>query len=163
MSKGKVAYTLIETLVVISIIAVIATMSIILIVSVRTKANDTKRKAELSQIGKFFTVSCYTPDAGAGTYDLIDLINELRAKDEKYRQLITKPWRDPKSGTDTVSKYTYIVTDDKKCVLYANLENNNEDVTLNTISSPTPGGGTGVFASSTTGYNGSTKYFQISN
>jgi len=161
--KNRPGFSLIEIMVVILIIAVLATMVIALISNVRTKANDTKRKAELSQIGRFLTASCYLPDAGAGTYDLIDLINELIAKDTKYQALNVQAWRDPKTGTVTEANYKYLVTADNNCSLYANLENNSEPVTLPDISVPTPHGGSGVFASSTPGFNGSTKYFQVSN
>lgn len=163
MKNRRRGFSLIEIMVVVVIIGFLAIMSIILIANVRAKANDVKRKAELSQIGRLLTVSCYVPDAGSGTYDLIYLINELKAKDEKYQQAISKVWRDPKSGSDTQSNYIYIVTDDKKCTLYANLENNNEPITLPTITEPTPGGGSGVFASSSKGINGSVKYYQVTN
>lgn len=163
MKNNRRGFSLIEIMVVVIIISILSTMSIILISNVKAKANDVKRKAELSQIGKILTVSCYMPDAGAGTYDLIYLINELKAKDEKYQQAISKVWRDPKSGSETQSNYIYIVTDDKKCTLYANLENNNEPVTLIGIASPTPGGGSGVFVAPDKGVNGSTKYFQVTN
>jgi Tfp pilus assembly protein PilE len=163
MLSKRSAFTLIEVAVVVVIIIVLATMSMVLLVGVKAKANDIKRKAELSQIGKFLTVSCYLPDGGAGTYDLVDLINELKAKDTKYSQLNAKVWRDPKSGTDTKSNYLYQVTADNKCVLYANLENSHEAVTLSTISEATPGGGSGVFMAGSDGPNGSDKYFQVSN
>jgi hypothetical protein len=55
------------------------------------------------------------------------------------------------------------VTNDKKCALYANLENDSEAVTLNNINMATPGAGNGVFASSTPGINGTNRYFQVSN
>lgn len=161
--KNKSGFSLIEIMVVILIIAVLATMAMAFFGNIRAKANDVKRKAELSQIGKFLTTSCYLPDAGAGTYDLIDLINELIAKDTKYQALNVRAWRDPKTGTATESNYKYLVIADNNCSLYANLENNSEPVTLPDITVPTPHGGNGVFASSTPGFNGSTKYFQVSN
>lgn len=164
MSKSNRAFTLIELLVVIVIIGILATLSTILITNVIAKARDVKRKAELSQLGKFLTASCYTPDAGAGTYDLLDLINELKNKDERYKQLIgSNKFSDPKHSDETHSNYTYIVTSDKKCVLYANLENGSEAITLNNINMATPGAGNGVFSSSTPGINGTNKYFQASN
>lgn len=156
-------FSFIEMMVVILIIGILATIGLVSFFNIRAKANDTKRKAELSQIGKFFTTSCYLPTAGAGTYDLVDLMNELIAQDVKYQALNVKSWRDPKTGTATHSNYLYIVTAEKDCCLYANLESDSETITLPNISVPTPGGGTGVFASTTPGFNGSKKYFQIAN
>src|SRR4030042_2524883 len=139
------AFTLIETLVVIAIIGIIATIVSTSLFSARNKARDVKRKAEISQIGRFFVLSCYFPDAGAGDYDLMTIANEYRAKNPQYSQYISVIPRDPKTGTDSESKYRYIVNDDgSKCALYANLENENEQVTLSIIQ-PTPKGGGGVF------------------
>jgi len=60
--------------------------------------------------------------------------------------------------------YRYIVTGDgAKCALYANLENENEKVTLTEIVVPTAGGGTGVLQAAEDGWNGTPKYFQVSN
>ena len=65
-------FTLIELLVVIAIIGIISTLAIVAFSGVRAKANDAKRKFELTQIGKFFSTTCYVPEAGVGTYDLAD-------------------------------------------------------------------------------------------
>lgn len=50
----------------------------------------------------------------------------------------------------------------QKCALYANLENDRERATLS-ITAPVAGGGMGVFKTSDDGWNGSPKYFQVSN
>jgi len=47
--------------------------------------------------------------------------------------------------------------------LYGNLENGAEPITLPAITSPTPGGGAGVFQAAAAGWNGTNKYFQFSN
>jgi len=91
------------------------------------------------------------------------LIVEYKSQYPQYANLVPKNIRDPKTGTDSVSNYKYIVSTDNKCVLYANLENEKQEVTLPGISEPTPGGGKGIFAAPTTGWNGSNKYFQVSN
>lgn len=163
MSKNKQGFTLIEMMVVIVIIGILATLSLILFSNVKAKANDTKRKSDLAQLGQFLTASCYLPDAGAGTYDLITLFNELKAKDEKYQQIITKGWRDPKSPSESQANYFYLVDSSGHCALYANLENSGEPVTLPTLAAPTAGGGNGVLTSITEGINGTNKYFQVSN
>ncbi len=162
--KKKAGFTLIETLVVIAIIGILATIILVAVSSVALKARDTKRKAELSQIGRLIVSSCYLPDAGEGEYDLIDLAAELRIKYPQYAGALVNVPKDPKSGTETESYYKYIVTaDGKNCVVYANLENKQEKVILMTISVPTPGGGTGIFQTSDDGWNGSNRYFQVSN
>ena len=160
--KNK-AFTLIELLVVIAIIGMLAGIVMVNLVSARDKARDVRRMAELSQMGKLIGRSCYLPDAGSGEYDLAVLATELKAKYPQFAQDISQIPRDPKTGSDTVSNYRYIVTDQGDCVLYANLEREGEQVTLSGITAPTPGSGRGVFQSLSSGPNGSTKYFQITN
>ena len=156
-------FTLVETLVVIAVIAIIATIVLVSLSSVRYKARDTKRKSEISQIGRFLTLSCYLPDDGEGEYDLIPLAEEIVIKNPQYSRFLSRVPQDPKTGSDTESKYIYIVnTDGSKCALYANLENPDEKVTL-TITVPTPGGGKGVFKAGSPGWNGTSLYYQYSN
>jgi len=160
----KRGFTLIELLVAIAIIGILATLIIVALNSARTKARDTKRKFEISQIGKFLTLSCYLPDAGGGEYDLLEIIDEVRAKFPQAGNALPRQIKDPKAGTDTESFYRYIVTaDGSKCALYANLENENEPVTLKGLTEPTAGGASGVLEASSAGWNGSTKYIQASN
>jgi prepilin-type N-terminal cleavage/methylation domain-containing protein len=162
MKKQK-GFTLIETLVVISIIGILATIIITSLLGARDKARDTKRKAELSQIGRFLVVSCYDPDAGDGDYDLIPIAEELLIKNPQYSQYLKMIPRDPKSGSDAQSGYRYIVGEGgTKCAVYANLENEKEPITLN-ITLPTPKGGSGVFRALDNGPNGTPLYYQYSN
>ncbi len=155
-------FSLIEILVVIGIIGILSTMVIVSLGSTRYKARDTKRIADLSQLGRFLSFGCITPEAGAGEYDLNELIAEYKLKYSQYANAIPSNIKDPKSGTSDNSQYTYIVNEENHCTLYANLENIDEKVTLESITEPTPGGGTGVFES-VLGINGTTKYYQISN
>jgi prepilin-type N-terminal cleavage/methylation domain-containing protein len=157
------AFTLIETLVVISIIGILATTIITSLLGARDKARDVKRKAEISQIGRFLVMSCYAPDAGDGDYDLMPIAQELLNKNPQYSQYLKMIPKDPKSGSDTESGYRYIVSDNgTKCAIYANLENENEPITLS-ITIPTPKGGTGVFRAANNGPNGTQLYYQYSN
>lgn len=155
-------FTLIEILVVIAIIGILAAIVMVALGGARSGALDARRKAELAQIGRILKTNCFTPTAGPGDYDLIPIITELKAKYPQYAGSIPT-LKDPSSGTDTISNYRYTITGSNTCVVYANLQNADSPVTLTSITSPTPGGGTGVFQAATAGVNGSNKYFQVSN
>jgi len=162
MKKNR-AFTLIETLVVVAIIGILASIIITSLLSARNKARDVKRKTEISQIGRFLVMSCYFPDSGDGDYDIMPIAQELIAKNPQYSQYLRNVPKDPKSGSDTQSGYRYIVSDNgTKCAIYANLENENEPVTL-TITMPTAKGGTGVLRAASNGPNGTPLYYQYSN
>jgi prepilin-type N-terminal cleavage/methylation domain-containing protein len=156
-------FTMVEILVVIAIIGILASVMFVAFSGVRDKARDVKRKAELSQIGQFLMMSCYMPDAGAGEYDLVLLAQEILNKNPQYASYLKSVPRDPRSGTETESKYIYIVNaDGTKCALYANLENRGEQITLS-VTAPTPGGGKGTFRAESSGWNGTQIYYQVSN
>jgi hypothetical protein len=91
-------------------------------------------------------------------------VEELKVKYPQYAQYASLSPKDPRVGTDTQSYYHYIVTSDgQKCALYANLESKDEKVTLTGLSAPTAGGGTGVLQTLSVGWNGTDRYYQISN
>lgn len=161
--KFKTGFTLIEILVVITIIGTLATIIAISVFGAREKARDSNRKVEISQIGKVLTLSCYMPDEGAGNYDIAVLFQEILDKYPDYSKYISEVPRDPKSGTETESKYFYIVSEDgKKCAVYANLENSKAPVNLS-ITTPFPGGGTGILQADDPGWNNTPLYYQYSN
>ena len=165
MKDRRSGFTLLELLLIVAIVAILAAVVIAILFPSLQKTRDARRKAEISEIGKLLTAGCYVPDAGAGEYDLLIVLGELQNKYPQYQQWFSQVPRDPKSGTESESFYRYSVstTTGRKCAVYANLENENEKVTLQHLSAPTPGGGTGVFEATSTGWNGSGKYFQFSN
>ena len=165
----KKGFTLVEILVVIGIIAVLATIVTVAVQPALKKARDAKRKIDLAQIGRFMAGggSCYQPSAGPGTYDLADLFTEIMAKFPQAAAFISQVPRDPRGGSNsqTFYIYTYSVNEAGQagCILSANLENAAEPVTISGINQPTPGRGTGVLQAAAPGRNGSDKYFQVSN
>lgn len=161
--KNSTGFTLIELLVVIAIIGLLATIITIATSSAQTRARDTKRKSDLSRIGQFlYASSCYLPNAGPGDYDIADLATELASKFPQYAQYASLLPKDPKTGSQDQANYRYQVNSGGHCVIYANLENNSEEITLTSISTPTPNGGNGALKGSTTGANGTQIYYQIS-
>lgn len=163
MINKQKAFTLVELLIVIAIIGIISSVVLVSLSGARFKARDSQRKTEVSQIGRILTYSCYLPNGGAGEYDLVSIAEELISEDPKYEKHLSNIPRDPKTGTESESKYIYVVDEKgENCAIYANLENSNEPVTLSN-NSPDPEGGTGVFDSGSPGWNGTSLYFQYSN
>jgi len=159
----KSGFTLIEMLVVIGIIGILVAFIAVSIFGSRAKARDAKRKLEIAQLGRFFTMACFLPNDGEGEYDLLDIAQEIITDNPRYSKFFSNIPRDPKTGTPTESKYIYVVNAiGDECALYANLENLSETLTL-TITVPTPAGGTGVFEADSPGWNGTSLYFQVSN
>lgn len=161
ITRGR-GFSLIEILVVIGIIGLLAGVVLAALGQGTSKARDVKRKAEISQAGRMLrATSCYLPDGGAGSYDLADLMPELQIKYPQLSQWMNQVPKDPR-GSDSETRYVYVVNTSGQCALHANLENQEENVTLPSLTAPTPGGGTGVLEAASPGVNGSTKYFQVS-
>ena len=163
LPDNRKGFTLVEILVVISIVVLLSTFAITYFRGGTVKARDAKRMSDLSQIGKFLSFGCVMPDSGVGDYDINDLLEEYKIKYPQYSNVVPKNLRDPRVGTDTESHYRYVVDTNKKCAIYTNLENGEEEITLESISIVTPGGGKGVFEKSSTGINNTNRFFQVSN
>ena len=160
--KRRSGFTLIEILITIGIVALLSAVVFLYTAGFISKARDSKRKAEISEFGRALLISCYIPDAGPGIYALGQLYPELIVKYPQISNYMAQIPHDP-NGNNSTTLYMYSVNADKKCALYANLENNSEPVTLPEVSAPGPGGGTGVLDAGTNGWNGSSKYFQVVN
>jgi prepilin-type N-terminal cleavage/methylation domain-containing protein len=157
-------FTMIELLVVIGIIGLLMTIAAVVSVGALKKARDAKRKADLAQIGRLLTLSCYLPEGGSGDYDFAAIFAELKVKNPQISQMMARAPHDPRNGSDAETRYRYVVsTDGAKCAVYANLENASEPVTITNLTEPTPGGGTGVLKTASTGSNGTDRYFEATN
>lgn len=156
-------FTLLEVLVTVAIIGMLAGLAFVYLGGARNKARDTKRKADLAQIGRFLALSCYTPNAGYGDYDLAQIVEEMKMRYPQYAGFLGQTPKDPKTGSEVQTNYRYQVEEGNRCVLYANLENAEEPVTLPALAVPTPGRGQGVLRAASDGWNGTPIYFQFSN
>jgi len=160
---GQKGFSLIELLVVIAIIAILSTIAYMSLGNATVKSRDTKRKADISQVGRMLgAIDCYVPAAGVGDYDLSDLAAELAIKYPQYSKYTSQLPRDPKSGSALASGYRYGVAAGGHCVVYANLENAAEPVTLSGLSAPAPGSGSGTLQAASAGANGTRIYYQVS-
>lgn len=163
IKSDKKGYSMVEVLVVIAIIGLLLSFVVGALGNARAKARDVKRKAELAQIGRLLGASdCFLPTAGAGDYDFKDVANDFATQNPQYAEYAKFLPKDPKSGSDTVSNYRYLVTADRHCAIYANLENEAEIVTLPALNAPTPASGDGVLRAAADGPNGTPIYYQIS-
>lgn len=162
MRRMRKAFTMVELLVSVAIVAILATIVAAAVLPARTRARDTARIAEINQMGRFLlAISCYVPSTGPGDYDLQTLYEDLVAANPNVAQYIKEAPRDPRIGGDLESGYRYAFDAAGRCALYANLEQPDAAVTLGDLTAPTPGGGTGTLRASVPGPNGTAFYYQI--
>ncbi|MEK7161820.1 MAG: type II secretion system protein, partial [Patescibacteria group bacterium] len=155
-------FTIIELIVFIAIIGIMASVVIVAVQPARMKARDVKRKTDMAQIGRLlYSSSCYVPNAGAGDYDLADLVPELVVKYPQYAQFSSYLPKDPKTGSEYQTNYRYAYSADSHCVMYVNLENTKEPITLSGLTAPTVNTGQGVLQATAQGPNGTNIYYQI--
>ncbi len=152
-----------ELLVTISIIAVLASMSMVALRSAALKARDVKRKQAVTQVGRFLSGgACFMPADGPGDYDLAEIADDFKARYPAAANFGLP--RDPRGGTNEATGYRfYVSADAATCAVYANLERDNEQVTLASLDAPGAGRGSGVLRSDKVGRNGTELYFQASN
>ncbi|MCL5666788.1 MAG: type II secretion system GspH family protein [Patescibacteria group bacterium] len=161
-NKFQHGFSLIELLVVITIIGLLASIVFLATAGARVKARDTKRKTDLAQMGRMlYAGSCFMPGSGAGDYDLADLMGELETKYPQYAQYASLLPKDPKTGSGSKANYRYAITANGHCALYANLENEEEQITLPNLSAVTPGAGTGILKTTVIGWNGTNIFYQV--
>lgn len=159
----KKAFTLIELMVVLGILGILGTIVLVAVLPARVKSRDSLRQSQLNLIGRYLTsASCYAPDAGPGDYDLKEIFDEIVSVNEEVAKFLTSVPKDPRLGSETASGFRYLYDVSGHCALYANLERDDTEVTLPSLSEPTAGGGRGVLEASSAGPNGSDKYYQIS-
>jgi hypothetical protein len=128
---------------------------------VNEMVRDSKRKEQVSEIGKIITKPCFIPEGTKKNreLDLAFIIDDVLKGYQTNENI-----QDPLIGSENLSMYIYKVGEDNKnCVLYTNLENSFFNHRNLEIIKPTPGGGIGTFKSLTNGWNGSPYYFQYSN
>jgi|ETNmetMinimDraft_26_1059896.scaffolds.fasta_scaffold41711_2 prepilin-type N-terminal cleavage/methylation domain-containing protein len=164
IAKKNNGFSLIEVLVVIAIIDLLGSIVIFNVAFTTKKGRDTKRIADLTTIGRFLAGGeCRDHSLGDGVpIDLTHFANELVVANPQYAQFISQIPKDPQSGSNTESNYFYVKVG-STCVIYANLENEDSEITLTTLTNPTAGGGQGVLEGSANGVNGTKIYFQFSN
>ncbi len=152
----------IEISVTLALIVVLLLISAFSLNKSKQKTRDEKRKTDISQIGRLMIKGCYLPKQGAGEYDIAELIEKIKKQNPQQAAYLVGDLKDPQAKGGQ-SLYKYIVdSKGEHCVLYANLENKNEAVTLADIDKPTMGGKTGIFEAKKKGWNGSKKFYQMS-
>ena len=108
-------FSLLEVLITIGVISLLMTIVVASLLPARDKARDTKRIADLSQIGRFITFGCFQPtggitSGGVTSIDFADLAAELLIANPQYSNFISQIPQDPSSGSAAQTNYIYIVS-----------------------------------------------------
>jgi len=168
--RAVTGFTLIELLVVIGIIGLIAAIGFVTFGRTTIEARDSIRKTELNQLGRFLGaagsgITQYIPDTASQEGDLANLIQAIEEKygANAFRQKPFDPKYDKGGG---LTGYRYMLDAQRNIAIFANLENGEEPITIIDVSAPMPRGGSGVWQGIGTwaqGWNGTDKYYQVSN
>lgn len=135
MKKNKkFGFTLVELLIVISIISILTIVGISSFRTIQTKSRDAKRKNDLSSISK--ALNMYYNDVGVFPYgSLLDIDSMIKASGVGFSAdvngtVVTYMVEVPRETTNGVEEYSYLSTTGKSFKLFSNLENENDNSCL---------------------------------
>lgn len=130
-NKTKKGFTLVELLVVISIISILTIVGISSFRTVQIKSRDVRRKNDLNSISK--ALNMYYNDNGSFPFGpLLNIDSMIKTSGvgfsaEVNGTVVTYMVEMPRETTDGVEKYKYLGTTGKSFKLFANLENENDN------------------------------------
>lgn len=131
MKKLKKAFTLVELMVVITVIAILMTIAIVSFTRIQKQSRDTKRKADMRTIAT--ALQAYYTEMQVYPTALADL-----AVDAKYMPIVPSA---PLGSTGSYPAYAYVVNGTRfNYALCTNLETASESASLWIVDTTNPGG-----------------------
>lgn len=131
IKNKKKGFTLVELLVVISIISILTIVGISSFKTVQIKSRDTRRKNDLNSVSK--ALNMYYNDNGVFPYESLLNINSMIKTSgigfsaEVNGTVVTYMVEMPIETTNGVEEYSYLGTTGKSFKLFSNLENENDN------------------------------------